>query len=415
MSSNPVAARLADLISVGVLTASVPRIVVDEAIRIHDRGAKRRGGGLPPHVMVYYAMAMALFAEDDYEGVFEQLARPLVKWGGWEKAWETPTSGGIAKARARLGFEPVKQVFDEVARPVAEFQTRGAFLYGRRLVSIDSMVFDLPETVENAAAFGRPSGGAFPQARVTTLVESGSHCSLGAVVGPVAGKGTGERGAARELLELLDEEMLLTADRGFYSFALWCAAADTGAGLLWRIGDTLDLPMVANLDDGSYTTLLFAPKTAATTRARLLERARAGEDLAEEAERCRLARVVEYQLVNRGPGPDDRELVCLLTTLTRREEAMPGQLAEAYHGRWEHEGANDEIKTQLRGPGKILRSKSPDLVRQEIYGYLLAHYALAALLCQAATETDTDPDRIKFADSLRHIRLEIADPAAFSP
>jgi hypothetical protein len=180
--------------------------------------------------MVYYAMAMALFADDDYEGVFEQMARPLVKWGGWEAEWQTPTSGRIAKARARLGHEPLRQVFEEVARPVAEFDTRGAFLYGRRLVSIDSTVFDLPDTRENAEHFGRPSGGVFPQARVTTLVESGSHCSLGAVIGPVAGKGTGERSAARELLESLDEEMLLTADRGFYGFDLWCQAAIPGPG-----------------------------------------------------------------------------------------------------------------------------------------------------------------------------------------
>jgi hypothetical protein len=191
VSSNPGAARLSDLISVGVLTGFVPRIVIDEAIRAHGEASRRAGGGVPPHVMVYYAMAMALFADDGYEGVFERLARPLVRWGDWEAGWATPTSGGIAKARARLGYEVVREVFEQVAQPAADYHTRGAFFRSRRLVSIDSMVFDLPDTKENAAEFGYPSGGVLPQARVTTLVESGSHCVLGAVIAPVAGKGTG--------------------------------------------------------------------------------------------------------------------------------------------------------------------------------------------------------------------------------
>lgn len=410
------AARLSDMISVGLLTGSVPRIVVDEAVGVFGRGAKRRGGGLPPHVMVYFAMAMALFADEDYEGVFEQLARPLVRWGGWEQEWETPTSGGITKARARLGFEPVKQVFEQVARPVAEVETRGAWLRHRRLVSIDGMVFDLPDTVENAECFGFSGGGVFPQARVVTLVESGSHCELGAVIGPVEGKGAGERAAAGELIGLLDEQMLLCADRGFYSFALWSAADDTGAGLLWRVGERLGLPQVADLGDGSYLSVVFASRTPTGERQALLAAAAAGEDLGEYAGVCRLVRVVEYYIDDRGPASRaDRELICLITNLTGVDEAMPGELAEAYHDRWEHEGANDEIKTGLRGPGRILRSQTPDMVRQEIYGYLLAHYAIAALICRAATETDTDPDRIRFTDTLRHIRLHIADPGAFSP
>lgn len=400
----------------GLLTSFVPRIVIDEAVTAHGRGARRSGGALPPHVMVYYAMAMALFADEDYEGVFEQLARPLVRWGGWEADWATPTSGGIAKARARLGYEVLEQVFEQVAVPVAEPDTRGAFLRSRRLVSIDGMVFDVPDTAENAEAFGRPCGGAFPQARVVTLVESGSHCELGAVIGAVAGKGSGERAGAKQLIGLLEQDMLLLADRGFYSFELWCQACQTGAGLLWRLGEGTGLGRVEYLGDGSYTALLYAPRIRAPRRAELLEIARSGGDLTAHRDACRLVRVVEYTVADRGGAQDgDRELFCLITSLLAPSEATPVQLAEAYHGRWEHEAANDQVKTEMRGPGKILRSKTPDLVRQEIYGYLLAHYAVAALICRAATETDTDPDRIKFAASLRHVRLEISDPQAFSP
>lgn len=407
--------RLADHLALGLLTGSVPRDVVDSAIAVHGKGAKRSGGGLPPHVMVYFAMAMALFADDDYEGVLAHLSETLVRWGCWEESWAAPTSGGITQARARLGPGPVQTVFERIAQPVADLLTRGAWCAGLRLVSIDGMVFDLPDTPANAEVFGYPSGGVFPQARVVTLAESGSHASLGAHIGPVAGKGTGERTAARALFALLGPDMLFTADRGFYSFDLWRRAAGTGAQLLWRIGDTIDLPMVADLDDGSYLSVLFAPRLGKPVRDRLLDAARAGEDLGEHADQVRLVRVIEYYIDGDGPDPGDRELIVLLTTIIDPRRALAGQLAEAYHSRWEHEGANNEIKTELRGPGRILRSKHPDMVRQEIYGFLLTHYAITALICRAATETDTDPDRVKFVRTVRLLRRRIADPAAFSP
>src|SRR5436190_217153 len=89
-------------------------------------------------------------------------------------------------------------------------------------------------------------------------------------------------------------------------------------------------------------------------------------------------------------------------------------LAEAYHQRWEHETGNAQLKTCLRGPGRVLRSKSPDMIRQEIYGYLLTHHAISALICQAATEADIDPDRVKFTRTVRIVRRAIG-PADFPP
>ena len=90
-------------------------------------------------------------------------------------------------------------------------------------------------------------------------------------------------------------------------------------------------------------------------------------------------------------------------------------LAQAYHQRWEHETGNGQLKTHLRGPARILRSRSPDMVRQEIYGYLLTHYAISALICRAATEADIDPDRVKFKQTVRIIRRHAAPEAAFPP
>jgi hypothetical protein len=407
--------RLTDHVALGLLTSVVPREVVDAAVAAHGRQAKRSGGSLPPHVMLYFVMAMALFADEDYEGVLAHLTETLSRWGCWDQAWQMPTSGGITQARARLGSGPVKEVFEQVAVPVAGVLTRGARCAGLRLMSIDGMVFDLPDTKANAQEFGYPRAGVFPQARVVTLTESGSHCVLGAHIGPVAGEGSGERSVAKELMGLLGEDVLLTADSGFYGFGLWCSATAGGAQLLWRIGDVMDLPVVADLGDGSYLSVVFAARLANAARHSLLQAARAGDDLSAHRDQARLVRVIEYYMDGAGPDPGQRELICLLTTILDPHRALAGQLAEAYHARWEHEGANDEIKTELRGPGRILRSKSPDMVRQEIYGYLLTHYAIAALICTAATEADTDPDRVKFVRTVRLLRRRIADPAAFSP
>jgi hypothetical protein len=408
--------RLTDWISVGVLASSVPREAVDEAVAACGKQAKRSDGKLPPHVMVYFAMAMALFADDDYEEVLTRLAEPLMGWGCWDRDWQMPGSGGITQARQRLGYEPLEHLFEQVAQPVCETLTRGGWLAGRRLVSIDGLEWDAPDSQANVAAFGYAGGAAQPSAfakvRVLTLVESGSHAPIGAALGPTGGKGSGEQSLARTLYPLLEPDMLLVADRNFYSFTDWCAAADTGADLLWRLGNTIDLPVVAKLGDGSYTSVVFAAGIRRPERDRILAAARAGHDIDEQ--RARIVRVVEYQIPDRGDEAD-RELICLLTTILDPTDAPALVLAQGYHDRWEHETGNDQLKTHLRGPGRVLRSRSPDMVRQEIYGYLLTHYAISALIARAATEADIDPDRVKFLRTVRIARRQVADPAAFSP
>jgi hypothetical protein len=322
----------------------------------------------------------------------------------------------VTQARKRVGSEPFAQIFDQVAEPVADQLTRGAWLGHRRLVSVDGLEWDVPDTKENAAAFGRAGGAAapsaFPKVRMLTLVETGSRAPIGAALGPIAGKRSGEQSLVLELFERLEEDMLLLADRGFYGFEQWCAAADTGADLLWRVSDTVQLPLVADLPDGSYLSVVYSAQVKGAARTRLLEDVRAGRQL--DPQRARVVRVVEYEIPDRGTDAE-RELVCLLTTITGHANAPAPLLADAYHQRWEHEQANDDLKTMLRGPGKVLRSKSPDLVKQELYGYLLTHYAISALICRAATEADIDPDRVKFTRTLRILRRRVADPAAFSP
>lgn len=408
--------RLTDWISLGVLTSSVPREAVDEAITVTGKQAKRSDGKLPPHVMVYFAMAMALFADADYEEVAARLTDTLTAWGCWDEQWSVPTSGGITQARQRLGHEPLKELFTQVAVPVADALTRGAVLGPWRLMAIDGFEWDAPATDANAAEFGYAGSGAdqsaFPKVRVVTVSECASHAVVDAEIGGITGTGSGEQSLARRMYRRLEPDWLLIADRNFYNWADWRAATEGGAQLLWRAKASLRLPPLQFCSDGSYRSVLIDPTIRGAARQALVEAARAGREL--DPERARLVRVVEYTVPDRdGDGKD--ELICLITTITDPRAAPAGLLAATYHQRWEHETGNKQLKTALRGPGRVLRSQSPDMVRQEIYGYLLTHYALSGLICRAATEADIDPDRVKFTRTVRVVRRRLADPTAFSP
>ena len=414
MTQNGVVAaggRLTDWISLGVLASAVPRDAVDEAIAAAGRGARRSDGKLPPHVMVYFAMALALFAEEDYEEVAARLTETLASWGCWDDSWGVPTSGGITQARQRLGSEPLELLYDRVAGPVAGLLTSGAFLRDWRLMAIDGFELDVPDTPANAAAFGYASGenrSAFPKVRVVTIGECGSHAKIAAQIGPVGGKGSSEQALARRLFPRLEEDWLLIADRGFCNWPDWQAAAATGAALLWRVKSDLRLPVLELLPDGSYASVVVRPAVHDKARSKLIAAARAGERL-DPGQAARV-RVIEYQIPDRD-GDGTGELIALITTITDPAHASAAELALAYCQRWEEETGNDQLKTSLRGPGKVLRSKSPGMVRQEIYGYLLTHYAISALICRAATEAGIDPDRVKFLRTVRIIRRRAAGPA----
>jgi hypothetical protein len=255
--------RLTDQISIGVLASWVPRDAVDDAVAAAGRQARRPDGKLPPHVMVFFAMAMALFADDDYEEVAARLAGTLSAWGCWGDSWSVPTSGGITQARQRLGAEPLRELFSQVAVPVADQLTRGAFLGGWRMMAVDGFEWDAPDSRENAEAFGYAGGGtdrsAFPKVRVVTLSECASHAVVDAETGAIGGKGSGEQALARRLYGRIEEDWPLIADRGFYSFGSWTAAAAAAGALLWRVKADLVLPVLELLPDGSYSSVLFRP------------------------------------------------------------------------------------------------------------------------------------------------------------
>jgi hypothetical protein len=419
-----------DQVSLGVLVSAVPRDAVDAAVAGCGVGERRAGGKLPAQVRAYLTMVMCLFAEGDYEEVASKvtgsLSRELSRWGCWDASWSVPSASGITQARKRLGPKVLAEVFEQVAGPVADSLTRGAWLRGWRLVAIDGFEVELPDTQDTAAEFGYAGSGAsrsaLPKARVVALSECGAHAFLAAAVGSYA---TGEKTLAKGLSVRLNPDELLTGDRNFYRFEGWELATRTGAALLWRAPTGLGLPVVKVLTDGTYLTVLINPVIrGARRRAAILARARELADILGDGElaeeegldptEAHLVRVVEYDVPDR-EGNGTGELIVLLTNILDPAAARADELAAAYHQRWEEETGNDQLKTHLRGPGRILRSRLPELVHQEIWAFLLVHHALSALITQAAQAADLDPDRISFTRALRIARRTATGTAGFSP
>jgi hypothetical protein len=402
-----------DQVSLGVLVTAVTRDVIDVAVAACGVAPKRAGGKLPAHVTAYLTMALCLFAEDDYEEVATKVTGSLSAWGCWDASWTVPTASGITQARKRLGRKLMAEVFEGVAEPVGGMFTRGARMRGWRLLAIDGFDVDVPDTEDNAAEFGYAGSGdnrsAYPKVRVVALAECGTHAFL---AGELDAYSVGEKTLANRLYPRLRPDELLTADRNLYSFDAWGLAAGTGAALLWRAPTQLRLPVVKVLPDGTYISVLINPTLRGARRERVLTAARAGKDL--DPADGHLVRVIEYDVPDR-VGNTTGELIVLLTTILDPADARADELAAAYHQRWEEETANDQLKTHLRGPGKVLRSRLPDLVHQEIWAWLIVHYAIAVLISQAAEAADLDPDRISFTHTLRIVRRTATGTAAFPP
>jgi hypothetical protein len=400
-------------VSLGVLVSTVSRDVIDAAVAAHGVGERRSGGKLPAHVTAYLTLALCLFAEDDYEEVATKVTGSLDRWGCWDASWSVPTSSGITQARKRLGVEAMAEVFAGVAEPVGGMFTRGAMLRGWRVLAIDGFDVDLPDSQANADEFGYAGSGdnrsAYPKARLVALSECGTHAFLAAEVAPYQ---VGEKTLAKCLYGRLRPDELLTADRNFYSYDAWGQAVATGAALLWRAPTQLQLPLVRVLADGTYLSVLANPKLRGARRDRVVGAARAGQDI-DPADGY-LVRVVEYTVPDR-EGNGSGELIALLTTIVDPAEARADELADTYHQRWEHETGNDQLKTHLRGPGRVLRSRLPDLAYQEIWAWLTVHYAIAVLIARAAEAADIDPDRISFTRALRIIRRTATGTADIPP
>jgi hypothetical protein len=423
-----------DQVSIGVLVDAVPRDAVDDAVAVCGVRERRSDGKLPAHVVTYLTLGLCLFPDDDYEEVAAKVTGSLDRFGCWDAGWTVPTASAITQARKRLGREVFPELFERTCGPVAGDAwpsagllvlgtARGSFLRGWRLLAIDGFELDVPDTPANAAEFGYAGSGenrsAFVKARVVALAECGTHAFLAAELDAHA---VGEKTLAQRLYPRLRADELLTADRGFYSWTGWDTAAATGAALLWRAPTQLALPVVRVLEDGTYLTVVMDSAIRGARRDRIVAAARAGHDLADHPDAlgkhgrpaARLARVIEYDVPDRAGGGTG-ELIVLLTTITDPGAARADELAAAYHQRWEEETGNDQLKTHLRGPGKVLRSRLPDLVHQEIWAYLIVHHAISALIAKASAAADLDPDRVSFAKALRLIRRTATGTADIPP
>ena len=397
----PVQERLSDRIAIGVLTSTFPSELVDRVVAEAGR-TQQRERLLPARVVVWLVLAMALFGGQSYEEVARLLAGGL----GWARRWQqwfrVPSTPAIAKARARLGAEPLRRLFAEVARPLATRETTGAWYRGWRVLAVDGTTLDVADTPANAAAFGRPKThrgeqAAFPQVRVVAVAECGTHALVDAAMGPLA---KGETTLAAGLLTAggtLGQGVLLLADRQFVAAWLWRQAAATGAQLLWRTKTNAVLPVLEAFGDGSYLSQV----AAATDRRQHLAPT--------------VVRVVEYTLGKDRARAGKPAPIRLLTTILDPTQAPAAELAALYQQRWEFETTLDELKTHQRGPKVVLRSRSPEMVAQEVWAHLLVHHAIRTLMHQAALDHHLDPDRLSFIRSLRIVRRQVTGQAALSP
>lgn len=388
--------RVTDYISLGVVARMFPRDQVQDILRETGRESIRQRQ-LPAHVVFYYVIALALFSQVSYGEVLRCLVEGL-SWLGDSSVQRIRRSGrsAISMARARLGAEPLRRMVDRAIRPIAGRETRGAWYRDWRLVSIDGTTLDLADTVANEQAFGRPGASrgksAFPQLRMVSLVENGTHVLFGTRWGRYR---ESENRLAISVLGHLEAGMLCLADRGFFGYAQWKRAASTGADLLWRVKKDAILPCDRRLADGSYLSRIYA-----SAQDRRHDRG------------ALIVRVIEYAL----EGIEDGEpLYRLITSVLDDRKAPAKDLAALYHDRWEIENVFDEFKTHLRGRQAVLRSKTPELVEQELYGFLLAHFAIRGLMHEAALKADVDPDRLSFLHTVRIVRRKLTVFAAIPP
>jgi hypothetical protein len=300
-------------------------------------------------------------------------------------------------------------LFERVAAPLATPGAPGAWLGSRRLMAIDGVKLDVPDTPANVAGFGRPGGVTrrpFPQVQVLGLGECGTHAVVAARIGTLA---VGERELAAGLLDSMEPGMLVIADRGFFGFEFWRDCLLTGADLLFRVASGLRLPVITVLPDGSYLSEVASPKVR-SCGFRI--------PLAEAADPRNAThipvRVIEYTVTTAG-GRGKPETFRLITTILDPDDVTAIELAAAYQQRWEYEISLREIETQMLEPGSGLRSRTPELVRQELWALLLAHYAIRALMAEAAAAAGLDPDRLSFMRSISLVRRQVTDQAAFSP
>ena len=340
------------------------------------RGSTRRSV-LTPEVILWVVLAMGLLTDLPIRQVFKHARRLRV-------GEQSPARSTLCMARRRLGVAPVRQLFAQVVRPLAQPETPGAFYGGFRLMGLDGTVLDVPDSSANAAAFGRPTAGprgagAFPQVKKLSLVELGTHVEVAFAVKHCRGD---ERAMAAGLLRHLSPEMLLLLDRGFFSYELWQELTATGVKVLARVVSKLILRPFQTLADGSYLAKVY----------------RNDSDRRKDCDGI-VVRVIRYTLDDPQRVGHGEEHV-LITNLLDETLHPATELIIVYHERWEEELTFDEQKTH-QDPRRAtkpaqLRSETPAGVIQELFARSLGHFVIRSLMVAAAATVGLDPDRLTF-------------------
>lgn len=395
VATLPEGSRITDYISLGVIAKTFPLARIRTVLAAAGKGSIRERD-LPAHVVVYYVIALALYMHSSYREVLRCLVEGLQWLRDPSAAVKVAGKSAISQARARLGFDVMRQLHDEFVAPIATPATRGAWYKGRRLVSLDGSTLDVADEAANVVAFGYPGASrgmsAYPQIRFVSLVENGTHVLFASQMAACA---TSEISLAKAVVPHLEPDMLCLADRFFFGFELWRLARESGADLLWRVKKNMRLVAEERLPDGSYLSHIYPCER---------DRRHKTNGVA--------VRVIDYRLDGvAGAEPIYR----LVTTILDPDTAPADELAALYHERWEIETALDELKTHLRGARIVLRSRTPDLVRQEFYGLMMAHFAIRGLMHEAALKADEDPDRLSFIHTVRVVRRKLTVFAAVPP
>ena len=406
--------KLVENISLGALMSVLDRDRIDE-ILLETGRLEQRVRRLPARVMVYYVIALGLFFGDAYEEVLRKVVAGLQYLRCWSDNWAVPTSGALSQARARLGEAPLRRLFEDTCRPMASLSTPGGFYRQWRVMAMDAVILDAPDTPQNNEQFTHTNTGRFPSAypavRVLALGEAGTHAVVAATLGTAT---DGESTLAADLVRAVEPGMLVIADRGLSSAKIFNGVHDQGAAALLRVSSQLRLDVIEELPDGSHLSVLLPGERQSQAR-RKAERFGGPGSLRGRAHLESLGtvcRVITY-VIDEPAGSG--EIIRLITSILEPDDAPASELAALYQERWEIELVFKELQVHQTGGPRVLRSKSPEMVRQEIWGLLIAHYAVRHLMHQAASQNGVDPDRVSFIRSLRIIRRAVQTAADFPP
>lgn len=403
-SDTPAPRPLSEHLDLGVLAACYPRDVIEDVLA-RTGATEQRRRSLPAHVVLRHTIAWGLDPTRSTGAVMRQVAGSLQMLGSWEQDWKIPSTSAISQARQRLGPEPLAALFRRTCTPMATATTPGAFIGAWRLMSLDGTTLDVADTQANTDHFGHGgnlrSRSVHPQLRLVTLAEIGTQAIVGAAMGPCL---VSEGALAQDLGPLCEPGMLVLADAGFHSWTMWTDYAGTGADLAWRAGPQPELPMVRPLADGSYLALLFAPRVSRKTKDGLLAQARAGQGV--NPERASVVRAVDYTVPEAGP---EGELITVMTTVLDPARINARELAAVHGRRRENPTVLDQVKTRVLGAGTVLASQSPSMVTAQVWGVLLAHYAVRELIHRSAEQVGVAPDRSGSTHAVRIVRRTAQD------